>query len=164
MSSETAKNTEISNSAKSRLKPAPVKGLSLIYPINGRGGFCISPSRVRYYLVCGSNLELFDVENLLNQFELFLTSWFLSERQAQRIASEKYRKCLDMILANLRYAHLEGKQILSPTRRERSITDNPEKIGYQIVNNVLAFLADVRGVSRLHRLSLFLNGMVCTHV
>jgi len=124
----------------SSCKPAPHKGLSLKYPINGGGYFCPTPVRLRYYLVCGSKLQLHNAEGLINQFEFFLTNWFSRDKGRKRISGSKYRACIDMLLANLRYAQLEGKQLLAPTRREATNTENPSKIGYQVVNKTLEFL------------------------
>ena len=137
------RNSSIGSFSKS-LKPNTVKGLrhngTLRYPMYGRAVVCVSPSRLRYNLICGSNLSLYNVETLIAKFEFFIGQWVYNETGGQRFLREKYRKCIDMLLANLRYAHLEGHQILSPTRKEKTKSDNPANIGYQTVNNTLSFL------------------------
>jgi len=146
-SNEIAQNSDIGTSS---CKPTPHKGLRLKYPIYGRGVFCPTPVRLHYYLVCDSDLQLYNVEGLINQFEFFLTRWFASEKGRKRISAPKYRACIDMLLANLRYAQLEGKQLLAPTRREATNTENPSKIGYQVVNTTLEYL-ESKGFIKLVR-------------
>lgn len=125
------------------LKPAPVKGLSLKYPISSGGGLVgvndCGLSYLSYGLVCGFiDLSLGDVDRLLSEFEFFLTE-HLKRNGVQRI-SEKYRLTLDMVLANLRLAHLEGNKLCTPTGRRATTFNNPEKIGYSLVKRVIDYL------------------------
>jgi len=132
-------------------KAAPVLGNSLKYPIiSSKAGKVANDGviGVNYALVCGVGSRLGDVKLLVREFAFFLREHLRASGMGR--ISTKYPKVLNMVLANLRRAHLEGCGLSIPTGR-RSITwNNPESIKYPLRNNVIDYL-EAKGLIHVDR-------------
>jgi len=143
----TAKLTQAAKS-EIALKAPPLLAKTLKYPINdnsppsgGYGLVCSFPSYLKFDLVLGSyGLDLHNVNGLLGGFVFFFENWLRKTKQVSRFSEDKYTATLNMLLANLRLAHLDGKQLLTPLRREKTTQNNPENISYTTIKNVLNYL------------------------
>ena len=164
---EQAQNKTDLEKLESSPKALLVKGLNLKYPISsgrhndyqhgigvavggvGHSANDIGITSASYDYICSVELDLGNFEHLLDEFAFFLRA-HLTKKGQQRISAKKYRPPLNMLLANLRRAHLEGNGLSVPTGRRRVKWNNPENIGYTLVNKILDYLS-VKGLIKLKR-------------
>ena len=127
-------------------KAAYLLGKFLKYPISGDcaivgdvipcgEGVNDTPVMVAPYLICDSHSLLGDIGLLISEFEFSLKDYLNN----QRFHSSSYRKVLNMVLANLRLANLEGSGLSIPSGRRSFTWNNPESIKYPTLNNVIDY-------------------------
>ena len=119
-------------------KAAQLLAKTLNYPISGGRAANSGVVSLSYGLICGSELGLGNIKHLINGMNFSLRKHL----GLQRFSDKKYYKVLNMVLANLRRAHLEGCGLSIFTGHRQFDWNNPERIRYTLPNNIIDYLAD----------------------